>query len=471
MDYAINARGVGVDLPTARAAVTMAETIKERAAGELTRLTAGAVQSVTAIEAMKEWVEGRLQIAVPSIGKDVVVAMLKRPGLPEDVRAVLTIRQETGKASVAKLLPIIETAGEGDRIYNLVQYHGAAPGRWTGRKVQVHNLVRDVPPAETVENIFKLVREQDADAIDMIYGSPMTMISRCMRGFFVPAKGKVFTVGDFSNVEGRGTAWFSGEDWKVQAYRAADAGTGPGLYELAYAKAFDVPVESIKDPSPERQMGKTAELAFGYQGGLGAWRKFDESIPDEKVLEMKRAWRAAHPQIVRTWYRLQDAAISAVLNPGETYTAGAPGRQVAFRVSGSFLWSRMPSGRLLCYPYPKILPGMYGDQLTYMTQPGTGDELVHDENNTSTWARVSTYGGALMQNTIEGICRDLLAHCMLIMKSFVVMHIHDEIVNEVPEADAERHRAGMEKVMRSLPEWAAGFPLFAKCRTQRRYGK
>ena len=40
--------------------------------------------------------------------------------------------------------------------------------------------------------------------------------------------------------------------------------------------------------SPERSVGKTCDLAFGYMGGLNAWRKFEpERFTDEEVEKFK----------------------------------------------------------------------------------------------------------------------------------------------------------------------------------------
>lgn len=315
-------------------------------------------------------------------------------------------------------------------------------------------------------------------AIDMIYGPPMDVLSRCMRGFFIPKQGCKLVVGDFTNVEGRGVAWFSGEDWKIKAFQAADMKTGPGIYELAYAKSFDVPVESVKNPSFERQVGKVMELAFGYQGGVGAFTTMGETLGVKvgalQANSFKEAWRSAHPRVVGTWKTLEKAAIAAVRAPEQVFEAGYPGRQAKFKVAGSFLWCLLPSGRAICYPYPKLLPGHYGDQLTYMARIGQGDKvgIVADPKNSSNWARVSTYGGSLMENVVQGFCRDLLVDCVLIpFHNFVVMHVHDEGVLEIPEKKAEQTRQDLERSMRTPPPWAAGFPLWADVSVMGRYGK
>ena len=477
MDYAINQRGIAVDVETAKAATKMADEVKEEADAEISKVTNGAAQTHTAVLALKGWIKSQ-GVEVDGLAKADVVDLLETD-VPPRVRRVLTLRQEAGKASTSKLKPLIYCAGADNRLRQILQYHGAATGRWAGRKVQPHNLPRDTPDEAYIDEVFTLIRKGEWRTIDAVYGPPLTVLSRCLKGFFTASPGKILIAGDFANVEGRGVAWFSGEDWKGKAFRDADAKQGPGVYELTYAKSFGVPVASVKNPSTERQIGKVQELLLGYGGGIGALRRGGGALvadrTDAELDGWKQAWRATHTRVVQTWRDLERAAIKAVRSPGEAFEAGYPGRAVKFKTAGSFLWCLLPSGRCLCYCYPKLLAGDYGDQLTYMTVPGPSDKgkIVHNPANSPKWARVPTYGGALMENVIQAMCRDLLVDSMLTLDSMgaaVVLHVHDEIVIEVDEAKAEGARAAMERIMRSPPEWAAGFPLFCECDAMRRYG-
>ena len=53
----------------------------------------------------------------------------------------------------------------------------------------------------------------------------------------------------------------------------------------------------------------------------------------------------------------------------------------------------------------------------------------------------------------------------------VVLHVHDEIVLEVPEKDAEAAAQTLHNVMCTPPIWANGLPLEAEVQTMKRYGK
>ncbi len=79
-----------------------------------------------------------------------------------------------------------------------------------------------------------------------------------------------------------------------------------------------------------------------------------------------------------------------------------------------------------------------------------------------------------MENVVQAICRDLLVDCMLRLEAKgypVVLHVHDEIVVEVPIVQSEQARRDMHEIMNTPPSWARDFPMNTKPETMRRYGK
>jgi DNA polymerase len=309
------------------------------------------------------------------------------------------------------------------------------------------------------------------DEIDLTIGNPLNVISDCLRAMIVAAPGHDLVAADFANIEGRVLAWLAGEDWKLDAFRAYDEGHGADLYKLAYARAYGLEAADItKD---QRQVGKVMELALGYQGGVGAFqtmaRGYGVKITDEQADEIKTRWREAHRATKQFWRQLERSAIHAVEDPGRVTKAG----KILFRKSGSFLWARLPSGRSLCYPYPRIVEKTlpWRDE---NGEPATGQALEYDgvDPVTKHWGPTDTYGGKLAENVTQAVARDILAAAMLRLEQHdypIVMHVHDEIVAEIPEDHGSVEE--MERIMEETPQWAAGLLIAAEGWRGKRYRK
>lgn len=505
LDQVINLRGVPIDMASLRGALVVTDSEKERLNDEMARVTERRVTACSAVAALKDWAAD-YGVMRDSLAKAEINELLGEECLPDIVEEALKLRQSAGRFTSISKLNAIDNRQVNDRVMYGFQYHAATTGRWAGRGAQFHNFTRDLPPPHEVEDILQLIRDGRVRWLDIAYGEPSIMISKCLRGFMHAGPGNVFLGGDFSNVEGRGICWLSGEDWKLDAYRAYDSGEGPDLYKVAYSKTFNIPVEKVTKDN--RQIGKVEELAFGYQGGVGAFRTMGKAygirvvkeitpailkkggliVTEDQADEFKVGWRQGHPKIVQYWYDLQKAAIAAVRDPGKITSAGAPGREVRFRKAGSFLWCRLPSGRTLCYPYPEIRDGDFGPFLSlkgvpdatvwaiYTGQKERGEPnttyIVDDPANSKRWCRIATYGGKLAENITQAICRDILADAMLRVEAAgfpVVVHVHDEIVAEGKFTEQDRVR--FEKLMTEVPVWAKDFPISAGCWLSPRYIK
>ena len=199
----------------------------------------------------------------------------------------------------------------------------------------------------------------------------------------------------------------------------------------------------------------------GYGGGVGAFqalaRAYSIKISDEKAEGIKKAWRDKHRHIVRYWRDLETAAINAV-ELGGVCGAGPEGRRVGFVKKGSFLWCKLPSGRVLCYPYPQVKPvetpwGELRDALVFMSVNGV----------TKKWEETKTYGGSLAENITQAVARDILAEALVRLEHHgfpVVMHIHDEAVVEIDENNKDAVQQ-VEQIMAQVPVWAKGLPIKA----------
>lgn len=303
--------------------------------------------------------------------------------------------------------------------------------------------------------------ETTRNIIDLCYGPPLSVIADCLRGFITAKDGYEIIACDFSAIEARVVAWLGGEDRVLEIFR-----THGKIYEHAAAGIYRTRIDSVtKD---QRQIGKVAVLALGFGGGKGAFQMmakgYGVKVTDTEAEEIKINWRVANPNIVRYWYALEDAAKSSILNPNTVFSVN----QTKYKTSGSFLWCKLPSNRVLCYPYPKIEPhetpwGEMKDTITYMAE----DSL------TRKWERTKTYGGSLCENVTQAVARDLLAESLVRLeeRNFnPVMHVHDEIVCEIP-LGWDNAIKEMEAVMSEVPAWAEGLPIEAKGWRGRRFRK
>lgn len=274
-DLKVNFRGFRLDTKMMQKADAFVKEAALRIDAELDTLTGGAVQKSTQVAKLKTWLGSR-GITVKAMAKgdiEDVVTNAKALGDTTAERAV-RLRQMGGKAtSLAKYQSGLNCAGFDERARGLMVYHKATTGRWAGSLYQPHNLERidaerDGALVEKMLDIL-LTSSSPKMAVDwsMFAGfEPMKAIGKCTRAMIRAADGYELIGADYSNVEGRGSAWIAKEHWKIRAFQEYDEGIGPDLYKLAYANALGKEVESVDKLS--RQIGKVMELACIAEGQL-----------------------------------------------------------------------------------------------------------------------------------------------------------------------------------------------------------
>jgi len=496
LDQRINDRGVPIDAAFVEKAIAIVDAYSEALDRKMAIATDYEVSACSNVGQLKLWLKAQgvplgeklnkvtMQF-VETLGKEKLTEILLRPDLPPKVRAAVELRQQGSLASVSKLDAALRGMSADGRARGTAQFHAASTGRWAGRRVQFQNIKRpdeDFDVDGAIDIIERYPSEKAIQILDAMYGPPLTCISYTLRGMVRAGKGKKIVAADFSSIEGVVLPWLAGEQFKLDAFRAYVAGKGPDMYLVAASAIYGITVEKMskKTHPEERQIGKVAELACGYGGGVGAFQQMGAAlgvhVADDKAESIKSAWRAAHPNIVQFWWDLEAAAIDAVNSPGTVQTV----RGCKFKVVGSFLWLQLPSGRSLCYPYPKTmwLPTPWGQEkemLTFKTTPNVSNmkKVVHaDKSNTSKWARISTYGGMLAENVTQAVARDLLAEALVRLEVNgypIILHVHDEAVAEVPEDFGSAKE--FEQIMTELPPWAVGLPVAASGFEAERYRK
>jgi DNA polymerase len=456
LDAKVNDTGFGVDLELAAAAQEIVA--QERAAinAEIAALTDGKITSAGQVARILAFARERGH-AMQSLRRRSVSGVLARnPG--SEVRQLLKLRRDGGRASVAKLAALFAHAGADNRIRGALKYHGASTGRWAGSGFQPHNLKRVEIKDFDTDTAIAAILTRDRNRVCK-FGPPMTVIGDTARGLICASPGHALVCGDFSTIEARVLCWYAGETWKLDAFRRYDATNDAALDPYLNAAARILKRHVDPDDEISRHLGKTCELSFGYGGALGAWRNFDsnDNHSDADIERYKQEWRRAHPATTRFWRRLE-GGIKKAIRSGQRGTLG----NLAFEFADQTLYLTLPSGRELIYPQARLVPGKFDD---------TTDVAFFD-NGRGAWNETRAWFGVFVENTISATARDLLAAALLRIDAAgyaICLHVHDEICAEVPEdfRDAEAFR----RLMVELPGWAAGLPIAAKVRIGKRYSK
>lgn len=156
IDQRINQRGISIDIESVRTAIKIVEAERLRINQEIRRLTNNAVATYNANKQLTDWL--KLQgVETDSVAKASVIELLLDANLPEDCRQVLLLRQEAAKSSTAKLQAMVNGVCEDGRMRGIFQYHGAATGRWAGRRVQPQNLPRPNLSQNEIEGVFEIL--------------------------------------------------------------------------------------------------------------------------------------------------------------------------------------------------------------------------------------------------------------------------------------------------------------------------
>ena len=440
LDQRMNDDGVRVDIPMVEKIVEYDARRREELAQEARGLTG--LKNPNSLAQLKGWLADR-GVPVEQLRKDDIARMLGED-LPDDVRRVLEIRQALGKTSVAKYSAMLAAACRDGRLRGILQFYGAnRSGRWAGKLVQTHNLARNSLPDLDVAR--DLVCEGDFDSLQTLFGETSFVFSELVRTAFIPSEGCRFVVSDFSAIEARVISWVAGEEWRLQAFR-----DGKDIYCETASQMYHVPVVKHGVNGDLRQKGKVAELACGYQGGVGAMKQMDRggTIPEEELQSVVDQWRQANPRIVKLWRTAEAAAKTAI----EEHRPVRIRNGITFSYVNGNLFIRLPSGRKLCYWETRLVPDDRGRQ-----------SIVYKGVNQTTkqWAGVETYGGKIVENIVQAIARDCLAVAMTRVAQAgyrIVMHVHDEMIVDVPVGDTGA-LAFINAQMAEPIDWAPGLPL------------
>lgn len=504
-DMEINERGFYIDQDLCRAAVSIKEFMEAQNSAEIAELTDGIITKGTQRARIMNYIVGEQGFLMLNLTSDTIKQTLKNKNLDAITRRLLELRRDSAMTSLAKYERALEKVGSDGRMRHTLQFSGAdRTGRWAGRGFQPHNMPRPGRKHEEIENeiipaILDGTLPQKVDDVNQA-------CKDAVRSAIIAEYGNEFIVGDWSNIEGRCTAWEAGEDWKLDAFRAFDAGTGPDLYNLLFAQMFArVVAEVTKD---ERQQGKVFELAFGYGGGVGATvsaaatygvdlpalAKVMHEVASDKIYNKaeknwklafirgedqllepdvyigcdiaKQIYRRANPKIMQLWWDTERACRWAIERPGSVHYVG---RCKIWRTP-TFLIIELPSGRRLLYSEPRVTQTVEYDEETEEIK--SRSSIRFKASKKKQWWSDRTYGGKIVENYTQAIANDVLRAFILRCRANgwpLVLHVHDEGVMETPIGffSLDDFIEEMEKPL----WWADGLPMKAAGYVSTRYRK
>lgn len=340
----------------------------------------------------------------------------------------------------------------------VLAYHAAHTGRWSGSGSGVN-----------------------------LHGFPKRGggINTRIRGLLCARPGHILAVADLAAIEPRVLAWLVGETSQLAAFRE-----GRDLYCEFASGLFGEPVRKATNEDPpdlaavltaRRSFAKAAVLGLGYRmGGKRFWEGC-QSTPDlaaaiaagtvdaKVAVRAVREYRARYRAVSSIWKAL-DAAATAVVIGGGVRSIGP----LALGMDGADLLLGLPSGRRLRYPDAKV--ENEEREMVFLDDDGReAATTIGGPQVCASMPEVKTFhGGLFVENVVQALARDVLAEAILRIEAGdlpVVLHVHDEVVVEVPEADGDAALAAVIEELRRPPPWAADLPLDAEGWVGPRYGK
>ena len=436
LDQQINDRGIMIDQDMVREALRIDELSKTDLTARMQKKTG--LDNPNSVIQMKDYLAEN-GMEVESLGKKDVAAMIKTA--PEDLAEVLSLRLQLAKSSVRKYQAMQNAVCADGRCHGMFQFYGAnRSGRWAGRLIQLQNLPQN--HMDDLEQARDLVKAGDYEMLDMLYDSVPGVLSELIRTAFIPRPGYKFIVSDFSAIEARVLSHLAGETWRAEVFHK-----GRDIYCESASRMFGVPVEKHGQNSHLRQKGKIAELALGYGGSVGALKAMgalDMGLTEDELQPLVDMWRSSNPHITQYWWAVDAAVKDAIQMRAQTQVG-----DITFLMKNGMLFITLPSGRRLAYVKPRIGENRFGGE--------SGTYMGIDAQKK--WSRIESYGPKFVENIVQAVSRDILAHAMRTLSYYqIVGHVHDELIIECSQdvsLDAICEQMGR------TPPWIPGIELRA----------
>jgi DNA polymerase len=450
LDQRVNDRGFKVDLDLARAAIRAIERASIENDARTVELTDAEVERTTQRDKLLKHLLEEYGVSLPDMTKSTLERRLSDPDLPDPVKELIAIRLEQTSSSTAKYPKLLSSVSADGRLRGTIQFCGAARTRRdAGRIFQPQNLPR---PTMAHCDIDQGIKALKTDSAHLLFDNTTKLASNALRGAIIAEEGHKLVVADLAQIEARVLPWLAEQEWKLQAFRNYDAGTGPDLYKIGAGRVLG------KDPNDitkeERQgQGKVPELACGYGGSVGAFHSmaliYGVVVNDAEAKEIVTGWRKANAEIADwetgLWARLDRAARMAIENPGKIFEAGP---YIRFDKWRSWLRMELPSGNVVCFADANIVDDPKWKGKTTIGYMGLNPY-------TRQWSKRYTYGGKIAADATQSTARDIMMSSVPVLEKLgygIVLRCHDEILSETAD-DPRWNAEEMIRVMTTHPSW------------------
>jgi len=447
-DIRMNHRGIPLNV----AAVRKARAIAREATIDLTfRFRKLTGLNPTQREKVKALLE-TLGVRVPNMKARTLENVT--PKLPEGkARQILTLYALVRFAAVKKLDAMLACACPDQRVRGTLLFYGAGTGRWAGRLMQPHNLRK--PTIKGTDTAYQMIcAGTTRDDLDLLWGNALEVVASCIRNLVQWPEGNMLDA-DYNAIEARIACWLADQHDVLDDFRK-----GVDQYirmaELIYRR------RGIKKGSEERELGKRAFLGCGFQMGAEKFQKtcaeqYNIHISLELAQRGVDAYRELCYKVKQLWYALDNAARSAIQSPGTVFRAGSKLSLWCQTVAGiPYLFMRLPSGRKLAYPWPKLEQTSAKDRRPTITYYG--------EIENGHWGRVKLYGGKLLENADQATAFDYMGHGAIQAERAgfpVILLVHDQSLALHAEPKTHPVTKYVEALTAS-PAWAEGLPIVAE---------
>ncbi len=285
LDQVINDRGFKVDVALAEAAIEAVTRHKEELQEEAQRKYGGSLTGKDFLPILQELAPAH---RIHNAQKSTLNDLLADEDLPDDARTIIEMRLGAASTASTKYAPLLLGRSSDDRRRGCLQYGGAKRTlRWAGKGFQPQNLARGYYHDDELDKgISALLKGRAHRRFDVA-----KLTASTVRSCIIPEEGHKFVVADYSNVEGRGLAFLSGEETALDTFRA-----GLDIYCVTAGKMFGMDPDDIKKNFEDiRQIGKaclhrhTQVLTYGGFKDIMAVTSTDKVWSGKKWVNTKGA--------------------------------------------------------------------------------------------------------------------------------------------------------------------------------------